>query len=249
MPHFFSKLIKSLWRTSPSESTLCHYYQLRRLCNNHQSISIKTKNQAELFQSLILKVDEYSHELLIDDLFPNHQKLALKQGDTIQLISQIVGQELKFYTRVIQRLTIKGKTAYRLELPKELGHNHNRRAFRVYVDTDKALHLHLGSDDTELNHVKIANLSINGIKLHFAKDIHNKLSKGLFFDRAVIQLPNGYNIDCTIEIKNHYLLKAGQTRSVAGGNLIITNPQHKKKLQLYLATVQRQQRRRDNRVI
>ncbi|MGK0440493.1 MAG: c-di-GMP-binding flagellar brake protein YcgR [Pseudohongiellaceae bacterium] len=242
--HKFTQLFKG---HSVNEATLSHYIRLKQLCLNHQTIQIKLKNNYQLYQSLILSVDEDIHELLIDDLFPAPQPRDLRAGDTIELISQTNGQEIKFFTRVIQHCKAKGKTSYRVKLPKELGQNHNRQSFRVYVDTARDLRIRLSSNDAEFNKVTISNLSINGIKLYFDNNIQDRLNQGVCFDQAVIQLPSGYNIDCKIDIKNYYLIRTGHSHSVAGGGISISNPQHKKKLQEYLATIQRQHRRRENR--
>ena len=249
MTGLINKLFNFINGSKLSESTLSHYIRLKQLCKSHQPIHIKVKHHYELFQSLVLSVDEKHHELVIDDLFPKQAESQLKPKQTIEFISETSGQQIKFYTRVKQRIKNRNKVSYVLALPKELGHNHNRRSFRVYVDTERGLSIRLNNDDPDFLGVRISNLSINGIKLHFNKNIHDKLSQGIFFDNAMIHLPNGYNIDCQIEIKNFYLLRTGHTRSVAGGSMTIPNPQHKKKLQQYLATVQRHQRRRENRVI
>jgi c-di-GMP-binding flagellar brake protein YcgR len=249
MTNLFHKFAALLQGNRLNESTLSHYIRLKQLCQNHQPIQIKLKNNNELYQSLLLSVDDKKYELLIDDLFPAPQPRDLRTGDTIEFISQTHGQEIKFFTRVIQRCKSKGKISYRIELPKELGHNHNRRSYRVYVDADRDLRIHLGSRGFDFGKVTISNLSINGIKLYFDKDVQDELNQGSFFDQAVIHLPTGYNIDCNIEIKNCYLIRSGHTRSVAGGSIRIPNPQHKKKLQQYLATIQRQHRRRENRAM
>ena len=249
MTGLLHKLIDFIIGGSVSESTLSHYIRLKQLCQNHQPIHIKVKHHHDLFQSLLLQVDESKHELLIDEPFPKQAESELKPKQTVEFISQTAGQQIQFYTRVKRRIKIRNKISYVLELPREIGHNHNRRSFRVYVDTERELTIRLKTDDPDFMGARISNLSINGIKLHFSKNVHDKLSKGIFFDNTLIHLPNGYNIDCNIEIKNYYLLRTGHTRSVAGGSITIPNPQHKKKLQQYLATVQRQQRRRENRVI
>ncbi|WP_019528947.1 flagellar brake protein [Dasania marina] len=230
----------------PNASTLSHYARLQQLCNSHQAVSIKLKLQAADYQSLILHIDQEQHELLIDDLFPTPAQ-TLKPGTTIQLISYSVGQQLNFYTRVIQRHNNRGNISYLLELPKELGHNHNRNSYRVYVDSERDLRIRLNDVEPAMQSVRISNISNKGIKLYFSDNVQTLLSNIRYLDDVVIILPSGYSIDCRIRIINNYLIQAGHPHSVVGGELMINKPLHKNKLQQYIASVQRQQRKRENR--
>lgn len=230
----------------PNASTLSHYQRLQQLCDSHQSITIRLKYHPIDYQSLILHIDQEHHELLIDDLFPALDK-PLTANTTLQLISNSAGQQLDFYTRVIRRCRNGSDSSYLLELPKELGHNHNRSSYRVYVDNERGLRIRLNDVEPALKSVRISNLSSNGIKLYFSDNVQNHLKNIHYLDDVVIILPNDYSIDCRIQILNNYLIQGGHPHSVIGGKLIIKQPLHKNKLQQYLASVQRQQRKRENR--
>lgn len=214
-PFTMRKLLKQLstwlFGSNPSESTLSHYQRLQQLCDSHQRINVKIKKSREPHQSLILKVDQQGHELIIDTLFPSVTAQQLKAGDTIKLLSMSAGQQLNFYTRIIQRTVTQGNTSYRLELPKELGHNHNRSSFRIYVDAERDLRIRLSPSDTALKQLTISNLSTNGIKLYFSDNVEEQLKNINYLNDVVITLPNGYNIDCQVHLLNSYILHTGKS--------------------------------------
>ena len=242
----FNRLLSRLGLQSTPSSN--QYQRLEMLRDQHQTINLRVVHSNNNYQTLVLRIDLDNKELVIDNLFPPLSQEILNTGDTVELISQAPDCLLNLYTRVICHEQEGKESYYRLELPMDMGKNHNRKSYRVYVDGERNLSINLGIDEKELNNVRINNLAVDGIKLYFVNNIQDKLSIGRFFDQTVITLPDGYNIDCQLQIRNRYLFRATRPHSIAGGTLLISNAQQQKKLELYLASVQRKQRRRENRV-
>ncbi len=246
---------KSLFdRLTPSSQLLDdtplndHYDKLELLRINHDWIDVTVTQNEKSYQSLILAIDVENHELLIDDLYPPELPRTLEAGDTVEVSSRSSRAKISFYTRILSHEMRDGEACYRLELPEEVGHNHSRGAYRVYVESETELDIGMELGGEPLSGVRITNLSTEGLKLNFANDIAEQLQDHNIFNDCIIRLPSGYEIDCDIELRNIYRIRTPHSHTLCGGKLTINQPQHQIKLQQYLASVQRQQRRRESRI-
>ena len=246
----FNKIIPN--RRQPDETQPDdHYVTLESLRTKHQWIDVIVTKTDTAYQSLILKIDIEQRELIIDELYPPEGLEHLETGDTLEVSSKEPNQ-VKFYTRILAFDQREDATYYQLELPDEVGQRQNRGVFRVYVDNESGLDATLVYKNTPLRNVRIINLSVEGLKLSFDDDIINestdKDTSDQLLHNCILQLPTGDDIDCDIELRKLYRIHAPQPHTLSGGKLTISNPQHRVKLQQYLAAVQRKQRRREMRI-
>ena len=226
-----------------------HYEMLERLRKNHDWIDVHVATLDKSFQSLILAIDVDNHELLIDELFPAEDLDTIKPGDTVSITSRSRRILVNFFTRILAREQQDGNTVYRLELPEEIGRNHNRGAYRIYVGGEENLRFSMGLEREELLAPRIINLSADGIKVSFEEDISSQLKTQSFYGNCIIHLPSAIDVDCEFEVRNVYQMHTPHLHSLAGGTIRIPNPQQRAKLNQYLASVQRKQRRRELRIV
>ncbi|MBL4826548.1 MAG: flagellar brake protein [Spongiibacteraceae bacterium] len=226
-----------------------HYETLQLLQRNHEWIDVSIIKTEKSYQSLVLEIDPENHELLIDDLYPSEDLEKLETGDTIEISCKSRKVLVNFYTRILKREFIDGKGAFRVELPEEIGINHGRQAYRIFVHNEAQLAIEVQYHDEYLDDVSIVNLSTEGIKLNFAAELSEQLDKDRVLEHCLIKLPSGFDIDCSIELRNIYRIRTPHPHTLAGGTLTITQPQQRVKLEQYLASVQRQQRRREARIV
>lgn len=225
-----------------------HYLQLERLRIDHDWISAKVTKNGEIYQSLILQVDIENSELIIDELYPPENLDQIEPGDTVEIYSQNDNKPVNFYSRILARELNGDDARWRLELPAEVGRNQSRSAYRVYVESEQDLEIELYSDNEPLQDVRIINISSEGIKLSFAEELKDQLQDNQEFMACIIRLPTGVDIDCDIHLRNLYSIRTPLPHILGGGKLTIESPQQRVKLQQYLASVQRQQRRREARI-
>jgi len=246
---FLRSLIdKLVTNTNTDSSELAdHYSSLERLRVSHEWLDVKVTKTNHSYQSLVLEIDIENGELLVDELFPPEHLNDVQPGDTVQVITHSKNQPVDFYTRILSREFNNGTTAWRLELPAEIGANHNREAFRIYVESEVGLHIEVTHNGEPLRDVRIINLSIDGLKLSFNKEARERLDALQKLDDCLIRLPNDTDIDCSIELKSLYDIRTPYPHLLGGGKLVIENAQQRVKLQQFLAATQRKQRRRESR--
>lgn len=231
-------------------AALDHYTQLERLRKNHDWISVTVTQTNSSYQSLILAIDIDNHELLIDELYPPQGLEDLQAGDSMHVQSQTERNPVNFYTRVLAREFKDGAPLFRLELPEEIGRNHSRGAYRVYVANEDHLSIDLNNDAIPYQSaIRVINLSADGIKLSFPNDFTELLKEHHLFEHCLLRLPTGADIECCIELRNSYAIRTPQAHCLAGGKLSVDQPQQRARLDQYLASVQRKQRRREQRLV
>jgi c-di-GMP-binding flagellar brake protein YcgR len=198
---------------------------------------------------MILNIDLDNSELLIDELFPPDNQGSIEAGERIEISSQSRNNPVSFFTRILARKTTDGKDSWLLELPSDIGQNLNRSAFRIYVENEQDLDIEMYHEGVPLPFVRIINISAEGIKLSFTNESEKLLEKNHIFSDCLIRLPNDIDIDCDIDLRSVYSIHTPRPHILGGGKLIIKNPQQLVKLQQYLASIQRRQRRGDNHEI
>ena len=217
------------------------------LRKNHDWIDVRLAKTDQQFQSLILSIDPENHELIIDELFPRESGASIAPGETVEIVSRSKRLPINFYTRILAIDQADDGQLLRLELPEEIGSNHNRGAYRVFVGNEEDLGISINLPDCDPGYVQIINLSSDGIKLNFARDISRELNNPSSLKDCIIHLPDGYDIDCELVIRNVYRITSPTVHTLAGGTISVPQPQHRAKLSQYLAAIQRKQRRRETR--
>ena len=225
-----------------------NYSQLELLQRRHSFIEVKFPRLEQSFQSMILELHPDDGFLVVDEFYPAEGRQKLLEGDEAEIVAQVPGIKLAFFSKLLVREITEGLPVYRMELPEEIGSTVRRRAFRVYVEREANLAIDLGKvGDTHIEG-HIVNLSSDGIKLSLRGNIAKQLEKNRMLENCLIRLPNGIDIDATIELRNIYSIRTPTLHTLAGGVLNVAIPSQRTKLNQYLAAVQRKQRRRESRM-
>ena len=224
------------------------YSQLELLQRRHSFIEVKFPRIEQSFQSMILELHPDDSYLIVDEFYPAEGRQQLLEGDEAEITAQAPGIKIAFYSKLLAREIGEEAPVYRMELPEHIGSTVRRRAYRVYVEREANLALDTGKIGDTLQSAHIVNLSSDGIKLSFIGNIGKLLEKNRQLEHCLIRLPNGIDIDCTIEIRNIYVIRTPNLHTLAGGTLTVAIPSQRTKLGQYLAAVQRKQRRRESRM-
>ncbi len=225
-----------------------NYSQLELLQRRHAFVEVKFPRLEQSFQSMILELHADDGFLVVDEFYPAEGREKLLEGDEAELIAQVPGVKVAFFSKLLAREIVEGLPVYRMELPEEIGSTVRRRAFRVYVEREANLSIDLGAASEAVGAAHIVNLSSDGIKLSFASNVSKQLEKIRVLENCLIRLPNGIAVDGTIELRNIYTIRTPSPHTLAGGVLSVGMPSQRTKLGQYLAAVQRKQRRREARL-
>lgn len=225
-----------------------NYSQLELLQRRHSFIEVKFPRIEQSFQSMILELHADDGFLIVDEFYPAQGREKLLEGDEAEIVSQVPGIKIAFFSKLLLREVTEGLPVYRMELPEEIGSTVRRRAYRVYVEREQNLSIDVGTNEEAVGSPRIVNLSADGIKLSFPDNVSKQLEKNRLLENCLIRLPTGFDIDATIELRNIYTIRTPTLHTLAGGVLTVPMPSQRTKLGQYLAAVQRKQRRRESRM-
>ena len=224
------------------------YSQLETLQRRHSFIEVKFPRIERSFQSMILELHAEDGYMLIDELYPAEGRQFLLEGDAAEIGGKSVGIVVSFYSRLLAREVADDAPVYRMELPEEIGASYRRTSYRVYVEREAGLTIDIRRPDGSSFDAHIINLSTDGVKISLRGDVNKDIAQNHLLENCLIQLPNGIDIDCAIDVRNAYVMRTPSLNTMIGGKLTIDMPSHRTKLDQYLAAVQRKQRRREARM-
>ena len=232
----------------PAKHFAKYHQELERLRDQHEHFTVLLNGASQKLQSLILSIDYHRRELVIDEPFPSEDIGAVNSGDSLEIHSQSQQLSLSFHTHLLSREPLEGKSSWRLELPEAIGPKQNRKSYRVYVENEEQLKLSLAANNAPLASAKILNLSASGLKWRLSESEGKSLTAGQQFSDVVITLSESCSLQAEITLITHYSIRNPQSHWLCGGQLTIADPKQQLTLQQYLASVQRQQRRRETRL-
>jgi flagellar brake protein len=224
------------------------YSQLETLQHRHSFIEVKFPRIERSFQSMILELHAEDGYMLIDELYPAEGRQFLLEGDAAEIGGKSTGIVVSFYSRLLAREIAEDAPVYRMELPEEIGASYRRTSYRVYVERETGLTIDIRRPDGSSFDAHIINLSTDGVKISLRGDVSKEIAQNNLLENCLIQLPNGIDIDCTIDVRNAYAMRTPSLNTMIGGKLTVDMPSHRTKLDQYLASVQRKQRRREARM-
>lgn len=226
---------------------------LEYLARSHSFVEVNFHRTGRRYQSMILALRAELGEIVLDELFPDEGTLELQRGDLADVIQRGngpdgEGQPLSFVTRLLGREELHGAPAYRMELPASIDGSGPRRAYRVYVENEADLALEMAFDEASPLLCRIVNLSIEGLKIDIDGDHSKELRNQRLFRDCRLQLPDGSDINCELDVRNVACVQKPAPHTLIGAMLKIPSAPQRVRLNRYLASIQRKQRRREIRL-
>jgi len=220
--------------------------RLQQLALDHTFVDVRFPERAgNSYQSLILNVNPDEGYLLIDEFFPSSDNILVSPGDEVEITSQRKGMPVSFST-VVQSICIDdgdGMPAYRLEIPDSVEARQRRRHFRVQVEPDAGIKVRIPNDDNTTLLCTVHNLSYSGIGFSTGGNIAQQLETQRIFSNALLTLPSEVTIQCKIEVMSYEFKRMPYRHTLIGGKFSAISSSNQKKLDQYLATMQRIQRK------
>ncbi|MET0377497.1 MAG: flagellar regulator YcgR PilZN domain-containing protein [Spongiibacteraceae bacterium] len=245
------RLLLNRWLKKSSgadDSAPDRFALLQQMQRRHSFIEVKFPRIERSFQSMILELRPSDGLFLADELYPPEGREKLLEGDIAEISCRERGLTVNFFSRLLLREVSDGVPMYHMELPDDIGASYRRHAFRVYVEREPDLGLDMRDAEGNPCNASVVNLSADGIKVSFAGDYAKQIEREQHFKNVLIRLPDGGDIDCEIQFHNSYVMRSPGLHTLAGGSLKITTAPQRTRLDQYLASVQRRQRRRESRM-
>ena len=176
------------------------YASLIRLQDERQLVEILLPGHTDSFQSMIIGVDLYHQQLIIDDFSPAiHNREALL-GQTLTLRHQHNRQMLQISSEVLG--WEEDSQAFLLKLPEEVTYQPRRQSARLFL----AGHIPLSATINPLYgapwYASVSNISSGGMRVVVTGDLRQQLHKHKRLKHCELMLDDNTLITCRGLIKS-----------------------------------------------
>ncbi len=221
-------------------------FNLKKLQREHCFVDVRFPGRDDtVFQSLILEVDHDSNLLTIDELYPASDVGDVTAGEVVEITSRKKGIRLSFTTHIEMIDYDDGAPLYQLEIPASLKAKQQRRYFRIQVQPDSDIRLNI-FDEAGLM-CTVLNLSNNGIGFYVSGNHSEALRQKDHLRDCILKLPEKISINCGIDLRSVEFKKHPNRRTLVGGAFRNISQTDLKKLESFIASVQRTERKKESR--
>ncbi len=222
-------------------------FNLSKLQREHSFVDVRFPARADVrFHSMILDVDPENNLVTLDELYPRNQARRVEIGDVVEITSRTRGIKLGFLSQVEKVRLSEGEISYDIQLPENVRQKQKRNNFRVNIPQDAGIKLYLHTE-TELM-CSVLNISTKGIGLVIAGNLSQELEKQTQLHDCLLELPEQPAITCSINIRSVEFKSRPTSRTIVGALLENINTSNQKKLDQYVASIQRLQRQQELRI-
>lgn len=216
---------------------------MHRLHDHHALLSVRVGNHRDLFNSVILDVDEDGEWIEIDELHPEEGHKLFLAEKTIHVTSEFDGIDLVFDSELLDATTKSNIYVYTVAIPKKLKYFQRRSTFRVRMLRSAAIAVFIRLPDGASIQGELYNLSSGGVGIKFPKTVPRSVSRGVLIPECELRLTRDERVVCALETR-HVIPDRSGASTLLGGRFVHLTPTQQRMINRFIATVEREQRRK-----
>lgn len=186
-------------------SQVSRYASLIGLQDQRQLIEIISPDFSDSFQSMIVGVDLYQQQLIIDELSPKIQNPEALIGRKLTIRHQKDQQMINTTVDVIA--WSEGTHCLHLSLPKDINYGPRRRNYRMELLSSTPVNALITPVYGAPWHSTLTNISLGGMRIIVSGDLRSELEKHKPLKKCSVTLPTqhlstGSSIHCSGRVKS-----------------------------------------------
>lgn len=220
---------------------------LRRLMDAHALVHVSLPGEGEYWLSAVIDVHAQDGYLLLDELTPHDGNARMSQARRVIVSAQVQGVDISFATLLLGSGMSDGIVYYRLALPEQVRYWQRRANYRARVGAASVIPVVLQKADHPPLAGELYDLSAGGIGTRHKKSDGAVPMLGDIWGQCRIQLPEGQDIRCALEIRFIGHDERGGSLRLGGRFVDITRPQLKQ-VENFVAALERERLRKVRRI-
>jgi c-di-GMP-binding flagellar brake protein YcgR len=211
------------------------YVSLIRLQDQRQLIEIISTDFIDSFQSIIIGVDLYHQQLIIDELSPRIQNPEALVGRKLTIRHQQNRQMINIDVDVVS--WSEETHCLHLSLPEDIGYKPRRQDYRMELLAESPINALVAPLYGAPWHSTLTNISLGGMRIIVSGDLRPELDKHKPLKKCTFTLPSGSTITCSGHVKSFSFIGRPYRRteiSIEFDNLI---DDHKFELQHFIEQI------------
>jgi len=175
---------------------------LKRILDSSTLLSTTIPEDNEVYNSLIVSIDNDNHQIIIDQLDPKHGHTKLLQKKELTVFAVIEDINLSFTSALVDVNDQSGIPCYTLSFPHNIRYYQKRSSYRVQIIRSFSIPVKLTCRSGEIIEGELDNLSPEGMRIRFADNLSNTMKSGLSIPKCEFELPDGGHILCSVELRH-----------------------------------------------
>ncbi|WP_163831041.1 flagellar brake protein [Spartinivicinus ruber] len=216
---------------------------LNKLCQEHSFIDVQPTDINQNYRSMILLVQPEENYLLIDELYPAPPQKVLEPGNLLDISCHDQGFRTRFQSSFLGCEHFENMPAYRLSMPIELQHGQRRMNFRVQIPPEDFIRVSLTGFGPVTASGRIIDLSNSGICLKLMGPPPDGLHRDGLVGNCIFKTTDDEQVKSKLLVTHLEFNRKPITHTIVGGKFMNMEPSIHKKLDRFIAKLQREQRR------
>jgi len=179
---------------------LNRYGSLIRIQDQQQLIEVISDDFIDSFQSMIVGVDIYHQQLIIDELSPRIQNPESLVGRTLIIRHQKDRQMLNIKVDVIS--WSEATHCLHLSLPEDTGYSPRRQHYRREILATAPINALVAPVHGAPWHATLVNVSVGGMRIIVSGDLRSELDKHKPLKKITLSLPGNDTVTCGGHVKS-----------------------------------------------
>jgi len=239
--HNFSDNLSSISDTSLNN--------LKTLIENKVRLFVKAEDCRQIFQSMVLSIDEINKTILVDELFPQPE-IKLLADKALYFESHENGSTTSFSSTMITTTRSNGLPALLLSLPETVDLEQRRNNFRLQLKNNQPVSAKLFQNHYDALSGMVKDISNHGLRINLTGDQTNELQHGDILQHCEINLDEMNQIKCQLTVRSKRYFRHPYRHTQIGTEITDIQLKHRDLLTHYVTRQQRMQcrQRADSRL-
>ena len=216
---------------------------LRNLHLAREQLSITFTDRSQKFQSFIIKLDNDSKRIWLDEMIPREGDRFASQGESMRIDAWREGVHIRWDCPGLEKVMLDDMPAYMAMLPTELIYHQKRGAYRAPIRRSLVVGVQLVHGKKTLSvEGSMIDISATGCKGRFKGDCRSLLTPGDVFEFCQLDLPDIGQVAVEIEIR-HAVFDEGSDETQVGLRFRQISAMAQRQVDRFVNHLQREARR------
>jgi len=213
---------------------------LKLLAENKVRLFVKAEDCRQIFQSIVLSVDEINKTMLVDELFPQPE-IKLQADNVLYFESHDNGSTTSFISTIVTSTRSNGLPALMLKLPEVVNLEQRRNNFRLQLKNNQPVSAKLFQNHYDALSGMVKDISNHGLRINLTGDQTEEIQHGDILQNCEINLDEINQIKCQLTVRSKRYFSRPYRHTQIGTEITGIQLKHRDLLTHYVTRQQRAQ--------
>lgn len=216
------------------------FQHLQYLEENKSRLLIKLDNCQQIFQSMVVSVEDYGKPILLDELFPMPE-IKLEKDQLIYCELHENGSTTSFSSQIIKQTQFNNLPALIIQYPDSIDQDQRRNNFRLQLDKNHPASARLTSSNHAELFGMVKDISNHGVRINIQGNRSEELRSGDILNNCQIKLDDINQFECQLTVRSKRYNNRPYRHTQIGAEITHIRLSHRNLLSHFVSRQQRMQ--------